>query len=1073
MFNFFCRYTDRGIIKYISDCAPNNGYYFIPLYDFGKYVLRITPPQGWIFEPNEVEFNFDGKNDLCSKQTDINFVFKGFTIFGKVFSFNSLAGPKGVHIILRSKANNNVIKQNVTFEDGLYEFHEVLPGQYLIEASHERWQFLKNTVIVDVVDDNIDHRQASEPSDHLCLLGYSVVGKVVSEGRPIRGVQFALFSENRKPSFSLGCQETKPNFLSNLKVDSKYHYLCYTFSNEDGQFKFDFLPNGKYLVYSFYDAQNIRFEVVPYQHEFEINNNDQDVGVLFEIGGFTVFGQVLNQQDPNDKIKNVRIQLIDENRHYDDIEVSVKESNGKFSVNNIKTSNYVIKTTSDRYRFDDIKFLISPNSPNIPVITPSKYEICGKIIFKNHEFKDDTMELLIMEKETKTLVESVTIDNDEFCLFLPSGNYSFQMSTHLKFVPNTMEILVNKPRSDIVFKQMTITLNGRIKLKSALLEDNDFLSIILSNDKITAKTLLINELVKKSTKEYEFVFEDLLPGDYLVSLGGRQVNYFCWKENIISVKLNEKNPGELIFEQKGFLLQIILSHISDLTLISPSGHSTKIAKESIAHDRLIKHCVEETGKYSIIPNGCHNFLSSPDSNIIFDAETMSGQMIQLTALQHLVTAKITTTTNITDLQVFINTNSIDGERNETLQLNKGHKIKTNVFEYNFEFYENPMSEIYIEPRSSQLIFKPSFYRFQLKDDCHLNEITFNGRPGIFINGKISQKISDVKIVIYDNETNQILQTIDTDNQGEYKAGPFDDEIDLRIEAMKEDFVFKTLPNKKGHFEVNKLSSINTVIVYEDGNPLNEVLVSLSGGENNFRRNSFVNTEGKLLFDNLHSGKYFIRFLRKEYDFEPSSKMFNIDNGDNVVIKVVGKKVAFSCIGIVDSLNGEPEPDIIVEAVGIRNIVENSTVQCTQLQEQSTSEVDGSFRILGLLPDCQYVIRLKADHLKNKNISKSIPKAHSVRVQNRDLSDLRFIVIYKSLQTDLTVAIQTNEEYLKTISVSIFDICFTGVFLNKKNSVQNFRLNCSVQMNLMPCSSKHYIIHSYFYHLFHWTMLHIC
>ncbi|OTF72970.1 hypothetical protein BLA29_007279 [Euroglyphus maynei] len=148
-------------------------------------------------------------------------------------------------------------------------------------------------------------------------------------------------------------------------------------------------------------------------------------------------------------------------------------------------------------------------------------------------------------------------------------------------------------------------------------------------------------------------------------------------------------------------------------------------------------------------------------------------------------------------------------------------------------------------------------------------------------------------------------------------------------------------------------------------------------------------------------------------------MFNIDNGDNVVIKVVGKKVAFSCIGLVDSLNGEPETDIIVEAVGIRNIVENSTVQCTQLQEQSTSEIDGSFRILGLLPDCQYVIRLKTDHMKNKNISKSIPKAHSVRVQNRDISDLRFIVIYKSLQTDLTLSIETKEEYLNTISIKLF------------------------------------------------------
>ena len=58
--------------------------------------MRIDSPRGWSFEPTEINFNFDGKNDICSKQTDINFVFNGFSIFGKVFSANSVSGPKGL-----------------------------------------------------------------------------------------------------------------------------------------------------------------------------------------------------------------------------------------------------------------------------------------------------------------------------------------------------------------------------------------------------------------------------------------------------------------------------------------------------------------------------------------------------------------------------------------------------------------------------------------------------------------------------------------------------------------------------------------------------------------------------------------------------------------------------------------------------------------------------------------------------------------------------------------------------------------------------------------------------------------
>lgn len=78
-------YTGQGVLKFQTDCAPNNGYYFIPLMEsHGDYVVQIEGPKGWAFEPAQVPFTFDGKTDICSKNTDINFVFKGFSIFGKV-----------------------------------------------------------------------------------------------------------------------------------------------------------------------------------------------------------------------------------------------------------------------------------------------------------------------------------------------------------------------------------------------------------------------------------------------------------------------------------------------------------------------------------------------------------------------------------------------------------------------------------------------------------------------------------------------------------------------------------------------------------------------------------------------------------------------------------------------------------------------------------------------------------------------------------------------------------------------------------------------------------------------------
>jgi hypothetical protein len=65
------------------------GLYFIFLYIL--IVLQIEPPAGWSFEPKEVILNVDGTTDYCSQGKDINFVFKGFAITGKVSTvFSSL-----------------------------------------------------------------------------------------------------------------------------------------------------------------------------------------------------------------------------------------------------------------------------------------------------------------------------------------------------------------------------------------------------------------------------------------------------------------------------------------------------------------------------------------------------------------------------------------------------------------------------------------------------------------------------------------------------------------------------------------------------------------------------------------------------------------------------------------------------------------------------------------------------------------------------------------------------------------------------------------------------------------------
>lgn len=56
----------------------------------------------------------------------------------------------------------------------------------------------------------------------------------------------------------------------------------------------------------------------------------------------------------------------------------------------------------------------------------------------------------------------------------------------------------------------------------------------------------------------------------------------------------------------------------------------------------------------------------------------------------------------------------------------------------------------------------------------------------------------------------------------------------------------------------------------------------------------------------------------------------------------GSRVAYSVYGHTVSLSGEPETEVVVEAVG-------QGPECDQYQEEAVSDVQGSFRIRGLYP----------------------------------------------------------------------------------------------------------------------------
>ncbi|KAG8238421.1 hypothetical protein J437_LFUL002878, partial [Ladona fulva] len=263
-------YTKQGSLKYQSDCAPNNGYYFLPLYDTGEYILKIEPPTGWSFEPREVELNVDGKNDPCSLAQDINFVFKGFAVIGKVGSEGVVGtgGPAGVRVALMTSDGSSVLQEKETEPGGSFLFSPVAPGNYLLSASHPKWKLSRPHAPVSVIGDNGDSGSA------LAVAGYEVKGRVLAGGEPVPGVLLII------------------HHLS-LPSDSPSS----TISDARGVFTFSTVTPGRHRIAPQRGEDDIRLDIRPLAMEVEVAHGDLAIPTAFEVRGFAVSGRVLSAPD--------------------------------------------------------------------------------------------------------------------------------------------------------------------------------------------------------------------------------------------------------------------------------------------------------------------------------------------------------------------------------------------------------------------------------------------------------------------------------------------------------------------------------------------------------------------------------------------------------------------------------------------------------------------------------------------------------------------------------------------------------------------------------------------------------
>uniref|UniRef100_A0A2I9LPE9 Nodal modulator n=1 Tax=Centruroides hentzi TaxID=88313 RepID=A0A2I9LPE9_9SCOR len=1007
-------YTKQGSLKYQTDCAPNNGYYLIPLYDKGDYVLKVEPPVGWSFEPSGVSLRVDGSSDPCSLGQDINFVFRGFSLSGKVVSKGTTDGPSGIHLALR-KLKGETLQETLTEVNGKYTFLNVMPGNYLIEANHPTWSLEKSQISVTVTDDSVVIDKNIE------VAGYDVTGQVISEGEPIKGVHFLLFTSVNQPLTQeiKGCKkEPIKSFARRLHLK----FLCYVSSDDDGRFTFPSLPSGNYKLIPFYKGEYIEFDVHPSEIDFLVEQGSVIFHENFQVQGFSVSGKIV--VTPGGKgISGAKIYL-------DGKEQATSQENGIYHLENMKTGMYKLEVKVPYVNFDPIVVKITPNTPQLPEVVAMEFSLCGEIMISQLPRKIDTgVPRRVSISWDKEEISILAEEDGKFCAFVKPGTYvikpvvsSQEEEYGLKFSPTERRVTVlQEPVLSIRFVQYLGAIKGTVK---CLQKCSNVQVLVTFIDGLYHKYIpVINN---------KFVINDLFPGKYEISALKEE---WCWKRSKVEVTIESEDVSNVVLEQIGYHVTISPSHSTRIRVVYPS----KSTHEMNVEKGISVHCFPEVGVYELTPVGCHVFQ---EKTISYDTENPS--VLQLIATKHILTGIILSEENVSDIILTVNKHSNGDKEAEVLTLGPPQVKNGKVFSYKFAVWVQPYTNLDVEPSSGKLLFRPPMAQIHVLDDCMEEAFSFKGISGLFINGDIVPPLEDVKIEVKD-DSDKVVANVRSDKLGKFSVGPLDSELSYEVSAEKEGYILKRL-DKLGHFKAFKLAEVNVFVENESKEPLSGVLLSLSGGVD-YRKNSVTQQNGQLSFLELSPGQYFLRPMLKEYQFVPSAKMIEVTEGATIKIKVSGKRVAFSCYGIVNSLTGEAEPGVIIEAVG----AENSS--CSLYQEEAVSEQDGSFRIRGLQPKCEYTVRLKMVPEVNQHIERATPKTQVIKIESSDVTGIRLIVFRHFNQMDVSGNVVTNQEYLHTLKVRLFG----GDALDQAVHTITLGQNSFFQLPPLPLDNRTYML----------------
>ncbi|CAA0829041.1 Carbohydrate-binding-like fold [Striga hermonthica] len=971
--------TLDGLVKDRTQCAPN-GYYFIPVYDKGSYVIKIKGPEGWTYAPEQVPVIVDHKG--CNANEDINFQFTGFSLSGRVVGAVSgghcshrSGGPSNVNVKLSSPSGDDVSSVSTT-SMGSYSFENIIPGKYKIGAFRRDLNIeIKGSDEVELGFDN------GVVDDIFFASGYDIRGYVVAQGNPILGVHVYLYSDD---VLELNCQHDSGNAPGLGKA------LCHAVSDADGMFKFTSIPCGTYKLIPFYKGENTIFDVSPPSMLVSVEHDHVVVPQKFQVTGFSVGGRVIDGNGNGVDAAKIFV---------DGLERSITDTEGYYKLDQVTSKRYSIEVKKEHYKFERLNdFLVLPNMVSIANIKAISYDVCGTAQTISSAYKAKVA-LTHGPENVKPQVKH-TDESGNFCFEVLPGEYRLsafaatpESAPELQFSPNYIDVTVHKPLLDIKFYQAQVNIHGSVVCKDKCGPAVSVMLVRLDGKSQEESSVSLTDPSNK------FSFSNVLPGKYRIEVkthgtgvsSGEDV--WCWEQNSINVIVGVEDVDGNTFIQKGYLVRVISSHDVDAYLVkADSSHmNLKIKKGSN------QICVESPGVHELhFIDSCISFGSST-----WKIDTSDQSPINLKGEKYLLRGLINVKSKSKeDLPESIQLVILDDQ--ETLvdstvaKLVSAEVDHSEVAVYEYSVWANSGKNLIFAPRDSrngvgkQILFYPKQQNVSVEQGgCQAPIAPFSARLGLYIKGSVTPPLAHVRIKVLaqtDSRISTLKQgdtalEVTTGADGSYLVGPLYDDIGYSIDASKPGYYVKQIGQYA--FSCQKLGQISVRLYSneESNEPFPSVLLSLSG-EDGYRNNSVTGVGGNFIFDNLFPGSFYLRPLLKEYAFSPPAEAIDLSSGESKEVVFYANRIAFSAMGRVTLLSGLPKEGLSIEA----------RAEAEGFYEETVTDSSGSYRLRGLQPLTTYAIKIaRKGKLDNTHIERASPEFLSVKIGYEDMKELKFVV----------------------------------------------------------------------------------